>query len=262
MSRRKQDWPAALGVGDGLAAFFAGIGFVITTPGVWLYALVPVTLLLVLACGGCVGGGIGAWETAFHIVGEEAGTWGKVGGWLLTVLLGLLFIALGLLASLALAQPLSGFALDAIVHAQERALTGRAFPKAPFLVCAWNALRVALLSFALAAPLLVLLFLIGLIFPPAAVVTVPLKFLVCGWMLAWDFFDYPLTMRRLGMGERIEWMGRHFLAFTAFGLAWALVIVVPGVVLLLLPMGVAGATQMVVAADRAEERRSEEEERW
>jgi CysZ protein len=249
MSRRQERRTAALGVGDGVAAFLGGIGFVIATPGVWLYALVPVTVLTVLACGGCVGGGFGAWETAFHIVGKEAGAWGQVGGWALTVLLGLAFVVLAMLTSLALAQPLSGFALDAIVHAQEKVLTGRASPRASLLVSAWNASRVALLSLVCGVPLLVLLLLIGVLFPPATVVTVPLKFVVCGWMLAWDFFDYPLTMRGLGMGARIEWMGRHFLAFTAFGLAWALVIVVPGVVLLLLPMGVAGATQMVVAAD-------------
>lgn len=260
MSRRKKGRPAALGVGAGLDAFISGIGFVVGTPSVWLYAAVPATILLFLACGGCVGGAVGAWETAFHIVGQEAGTWGQVGGWLLTVLLAILFILLGLLAALALAQPLSGFALDAIVHAQEKALTGRASPKASFLRCAWNALRVALLSFLFGVPLLVLLSLIGLLFPPAAVVTVPLKVLVCGWMLAWDFFDYPLTMRGLGMRARMAWMARHFLAFTTFGVCWALLMVVPGLVLLLLPMGVAGATHLVVAADRAEEGRCKEQE--
>jgi CysZ protein len=250
MSRREEERAAALGVGDAFEAFFSGIGFVLTTPGVWPYALVPVTVLLVLACGGCVGGAVGAWRTAFAVVGQEAGAWGQAGGWLLTVLLALLFIALGLLAALALAQPLSGFALDAIVHAQERALTGHASPKPPVLVSAWNALKVALFSFLLGAPALVVLFLIGLAFPPAAVVTIPLKLLVCGWMLAWDFLDYPLTMRELGLRARVAWVARHFEAFTTFGLLWAVLIVVPGLVLLLLPMGVAGAAQLVVAADR------------
>ncbi len=109
----------------------------------------------------------------------------------------------------------------------------------------------ALLSFLLGAPALVVLFLIGLAFPPATVVTVPLKLLVCGWMLAWDFLDYPLTMRELGLRARVGWVARHFGAFTVFGLMWAALVVVPGLVLLLLPMGVAGAAQLVVAADRA-----------
>jgi CysZ protein len=252
MSGRNREPAPALGVGDGLGAFLGGIGFVIATPGVWLYALVPVTALLLLACGGCVGGAVGAWETVFHFIDREAGAWKQVEGWLLTVVLAVLFIVLGLLAALALAQPLSGFALDAISHAQEKALTGRASPKPPALASTWNALKVGLFAFLLGAPVLVVLTAIGLVFPPAVVVTIPLKILVCGWMLAWDFVDYPLTMRDLGLGARLAWVGRHFLAFTTFGVLWTLLAVVPGLVLLLLPMGVAGATQMVVMADRAQ----------
>jgi CysZ protein len=99
--------------------------------------------------------------------------------------------------------------------------------------------------------LLTILFLISFFFPPAAVVTVPLKFIVCGWMLAWDFIDYPLAMRGVGLEQRFAWVGRNFGAFTLFGLAWALLVILPGVVLLILPMGVAGATQLVIADDEA-----------
>jgi CysZ protein len=251
MSGRKWDQAPTLGVGDGLGAFLGGVGFVIATPGVWLYALVPVTVLLLLACGGCVGGAVGAWETAFHFIDRQAGAWKQVEGWLLTVVLAVLFIVLGVLAALALAQPLSGFALDAISHAQEKALTGRASPKPFVLASAWSALKVGLVAFLLGAPVLVVLTVVGLVFPPALIVTIPLKILVCGWMLAWDFVDYPLTMRDLGLGARFGWVGRHFLAFTTFGVLWALLVIVPGLVLLLLPMGVAGATQMVVMADGA-----------
>jgi CysZ protein len=251
MSERSREQPPALGLGDGLGAFLGGIGFVVTTPGVWLYALVPVTVLLLLACGGCVGGAWGGWEAAFGIVGQEGGGWKQAEGWLLTVLLAILFMALSLLAALALAQPLSGFALDAISHAQEKALTGRASPKPSALASAWNALKIGLFAFLIGAPILIALTVVGLLVPPATIVTIPLKFLVCAWMLAWDFVDYPLTMRDLGLGARITWVANNFAAFTVFGLLWAGLVVVPGLVLLLLPMGVAGATQLVVMADRA-----------
>ena len=46
-------------------------------------------------------------------------------------------------------------------------------------------------------------------------------------------------------------MGRHFGAVTAFGAAWALLVIVPGIVLVLLPMGVAGAARLVVEAEGA-----------
>ena len=45
-------------------------------------------------------------------------------------------------------------------------------------------------------------------------------------------------------------MFQHFAAFTAFGVAWSLVVIIPGVVLFILPMGVAGATTLVVEGER------------
>jgi CysZ protein len=112
------------------------------------------------------------------------------------------------------------------------------------LLSTTTAVAVALL---IGGSLLVVLFLVSFFFPPATVVTVPLKVLVCGWMLAWDFIDYPLAMRGVGLERRFAWVGRNFGAFTALGVLWALLVVVPGAVLLVLPMGVAGATRLVVA---------------
>ena len=43
----------------------------------------------------------------------------------------------------------------------------------------------------------------------------------------------------------LRWCLRHFGAFTLFGVLWAGLCIVPGVVLLILPMGVAGATRML-----------------
>jgi CysZ protein len=106
-----------------------------------------------------------------------------------------------------------------------------------------------LFSLSVGGSALTVLFLITLYFSPAAVVTVPLKFLVWSWMLAWDFLDYPLGLRGLGVIARIRWVLRHFGAFTVFGALWATVCIVPGIALLLLPMGVAGATRLVLRDD-------------
>jgi uncharacterized protein involved in cysteine biosynthesis len=53
----------------------------------------------------------------------------------------------------------------------------------------------------------------------------------------------------MGLSARLQWVGQHFGAFTLFGFLWAMVAVVPGIILLLLPMGVAGATRMVLRDD-------------
>jgi CysZ protein len=231
----------------GLEAFGGGIGFVIATPSVWGYALAPVGMLLLLSCGFL---GLGFWGSdhlSSSLFGPDPGVWGQIGYWgLMIPLVVVSFVAAALLA-LSLAQPLSGFALEAIVHAQEFALTGTAPPKASFLAALVSTTTAVAISLFVGGTLLVILFLVSFFFPPAAVVTVPLKVLVCGWILAWDFIDYPLAMRGIGLEGRFAWIGRNFGAFTLFGVLWALLVVVPGVVLLVLPMGVAGATRLVVA---------------
>jgi CysZ protein len=231
----------------GLEAFFGGIGFVIATPRVWGYALVPVGISLLLSCGSL---GLGIWGShhlSSRVIGTDPGVWGQIGYWvLMSALVAVCFLAAALLA-LSLAQPLSGFALESIAHAQEIALTGTAAPKASFLAALVSTTTAVVVALLVGGTMLAILFFVSFFFPPAAVVTVPLKVLVCGWMLAWDFIDYPLAMRGVGLEGRFAWVGRNLGAFTLFGVLWALLVVVPGVVLLVLPMGVAGATRLIVA---------------
>ncbi|HEY7327416.1 MAG TPA: EI24 domain-containing protein [Gemmataceae bacterium] len=242
---------AQVTVWDGLQAFGGGISFVIVTPRVWGYALVPVGMLLLLSCGLL---GLSVWGShhlSARLIGPDAGTWGQIGYWGLMVALNMVGLLAAVLLALSLAQPFSGFALESIAHAQELDLTGTAAPKASFLAALVSTTKAVVIALLVGGTLLTILFLISFFFPPAAVVTVPLKVLVCGWMLAWDFIDYPLGMRGVGLEGRFAWVGRNFAAFTLFGALWALLVVVPGVVLIILPMGVAGATRLVVADERA-----------
>jgi CysZ protein len=231
----------------GLEAFLGGIGFVIVRPRLWGYALVPVGMLLLLFCGLL---GLGFWGSdhlSSWLIGPDPGVWGQIGYWGLRSALVIVCILAAVLLALSLAQPLSGFALESIAHAQEIALTGTAALRASFFAAMVSTTTAVVFALLIGGSMLAMLFLVSFFFPPAAVVTVPLKVLVCGWMLAWDFIDYPLAMRGVGLVGRFAWVGRNFGAFTLFGVLWALLVVVPGVVLLVLPMGVAGATRLVVA---------------
>lgn len=235
---------------SGLEAFGGGIGFVIASPRVWGYALVPVCMLLLLSCGFF---GLAYW--GFHhlstwLIGPDSSASGQIAYWGMMIPLLVVGLIASVLLALSLAQPLSGFALESIAHAQEIALTGTAAPKASFVGALVSTSKAVVVSLLVGGALLVILFLVGFFFPPAAVVTVPLKVLVCGWMLAWDLLDYPLAMRGVGLEERFAWLGRNFGAFTMFGVLWALLVVVPGMMLVILPMGVAGATRLVVADGR------------
>ena len=238
----------AVGVGEGLEAFFGGIHFIVTTPSVWLYALVPGFMVLLLACALGWLGIWGAGQVVSALIGQTSGFWSTAGSWALTILLAVPAALFALLLAVILAQPFSVFALEAIVHAQERALGVASGPPPTLFQSMLLSLRVALFALAIAVPTYVLFFVVDVVYPPALVATVPLRVLFSAWLLAWNFLDYPLTLRGMGLQARLRWISERQGAFTSFGLAWAFMLVLPGMALFLLPMGVAGATRLVVVS--------------
>ena len=83
-----------------------------------------------------------------------------------------------------------------------------------------------------------------------AVVTFPLKFCVSALLLAWDLLDYPLGMHRVDVPARLAFFKHNFWGLFVFGAFGAIILLVPGLGLLLLPFGVAGATRLVMKAKR------------
>jgi CysZ protein len=238
-----------VGVGDGVSAFFGGFGFIIGTPSAWGWALVP---MLVAAALLGVTGTLGVWgATALHHHMHAEGALAAAGAAVLYVLLIAIAIVLAFAVACALAQPLSGFALERLAKKQERAL-GRE-PREhsdSFGVSIFRTLRVTLVSLAVGLPIIALLALVTLLFPPASVVTVPLKFFVVAMMVAWDFLDYPLGVRGARVRERLDFVGHNFGSVAVFGMLCALLLLVPGLGLVVLPAGVCGATRLLVKAER------------
>jgi CysZ protein len=241
---RERSRQGAGGVLGGLNAFFGGIGFIVSTPAVWGWSFVPLGFMAILSIGVCGLSWWGAWEASKAMIGEA-----NFGTWTLTVLFGLMGAMLALLIALTLAQPCASFALEAICRAQERAMVGRATPAVPYWASLLRNLKVIVATLILGSGSMLLLFTIEFFFLPAAIVTVPLKFLIGGWLMAWNFLDYPLGLRGMGLRASIGWVFRHFGAVTVFGMTWWSLVLFPGAVLLLLPMGVAGATRLVVETD-------------
>jgi CysZ protein len=205
---------AALGFFAGVRALFGGVAFIVTTPSAWGWAMIPVLVAGLLFGGAATLAIWGGSQLSDHLV------------------LRILFWAIGLVVAfvlaMSLAQPLSGFALDAIARKQELALGGRVWPSQPVLTGALRSLRVTLTALAIGLPILAVLAVVTFLFPPAGVVTVPLKFLATGVLAANDLLDYPAVL--------------------GFGVATAALLLIPGVGLFLLPFGVAGATRMVMEA--------------
>jgi CysZ protein len=242
-----------MGFFDGVGAFVQGAGFVVRRPSLWGWAAVPVICATVLTVGL---GSVALWgaaELATRWLAAPDGT--TASGWLafgivaVRVVLSLIGMVVAFLVATTLAQPLSGFALDAIARSQELALGGRRWPEQRGLGPAARSFFVTLTALAVTLPLLALLSLVTFAFPPASVVTIPLKFLVTGMAVAYDFLDYPLSLRGQGVGGRLAFIRRHLAGVVGFGVAGAVLLLVPGIGLFLLPFGVAGAARFVVTAE-------------
>lgn len=243
--------PTIVGFWTGTKCFFQGWGFIAGRPANWPLALVPVAVALVLFGGLGALGIWGALRASEAIVGANPGTWGSIGGWVITVVLSIVGLLVALLGGMSLAQPMSGVALESLSRRQEQALGVPAWPDQSFWESTFRSLRVTLAALLLGTSLIAVLTLVEIVFAPAAVVTTPLKFVVSALLVAWDLLDYPLGMRGVRVRDRISWVFSHFWPVFGFGAAAAALMLVPGVALILLPIGVCGASRLVVEIDRA-----------
>lgn len=234
----------AVGFVDGVRAFASGAGFILGKPSIWPWAAIPIAAATVLFAGFGALGLWGAGRLADSIVGEPGGA-----SWVLRILFGLVALLVAYFVAATLAQPVSGFALDEIARRRDLELGGRRSPSQPWARSAWRSLWVSAGALALSLPPLLFLALVTFFFPPASVVTVPLKFVVTALAVAYDFLDYPLSLRGEGVRARFRFIRAHPGAVLGFGLAAAICLLVPGVGLFFLPFGVAGAAGLVAKAD-------------
>jgi CysZ protein len=226
---------------DGTRALFGGLGFLFRTPAAWPLALVPVVVagLVTLLLGSTaaalvlprVTAALAPRSSVLAVVAE--------------VLAALLLLIVAALAGVAVAQPLSGPALNRIVRRVEAEAGAPAWPATGAGEDMLRALQSMLVGYTFGLPVLGILALISLLFPPAAVVTFPLKLVVLALLFAWDLCDYPLSIHGLPVAARISLVWRHARAMIGFGAGLALVSLIPCVGLLFLPIGVAGAARLM-----------------
>jgi CysZ protein len=225
---------------DGTGALFSGFGFVLRTPAVWPPALVPV------AVGGLVSALLGG--GALHVIAPAvARLLGPRWGFLATIVeivVSALVLLVAALVGFGVAQPLSGPALNRIVRRAEADLGAPAWPPSGVVEDVGRALQSLAVSYAFGLPVLAVLYVITLFFPPAAVVTFPVKLLVLAILVAWDLCDYPLSIHGVPVRTRVAFMARNARAMVGFGFGLGLLSLVPCAMLLVLPAGVAGAARL------------------
>jgi CysZ protein len=239
------------GLVAGAGAMLSGLAIIVKTPALWPLALVPAAIGTALTAAlsavaiGWIPGIVARWLGAGHP------TLGVIAGVLATVIA----ILFALMVGFGLAQPLSGFALEKIVHHVEATEGVPAWPTTSFLVNLQRSLVSVVVSFVFGAPVLALLMIVNVVVPPAVVVTVPLKLIVVALLVAWDLCDYPLSIRGVPIRERVAFMARNASAMVGFGFGLALLSLVPCALLFAIPAGVAGATRLIAGIERAEGRR-------
>lgn len=223
----------------GTRELFAGFGFIAKTPSVWPLALVPVAVAgVTTAIVGTTLAAIVVPRVA-ALVGPHA-----VLAVLAKILAAVLVLILAALVGAAVAQPLSGPALNRIVRRVEADLGAPAWPDTGFVEDMGRALGSMLVGYMFGLPLLLLLSIVSFAVPPAVVVTFPLKLVVLALLFAWDFCDYPLSIHGMPLGARIALVVRHARVMIGFGLGLALLSLIPCAPFFALPIGVAGAARL------------------
>lgn len=228
----------------GFRTLFSGMARLARLPRSHPYALVPALVFLVLETGFVLLSvrGLSPWvrdelagETLWRNAGAEALSW-------LSVAVGTL---LGWFVAALVTPPVSAPALERIVAIVEHDL--RVSPRASLGLFEefWCGLRASTLGLALFVPPAVLLSAFEFVAPVVAVVTTPLKLALGALGVSWSLIDYPLTLRGIGVRERLAFMRANAPSVLGFGSAFALTFWLPCCGILLLPVGVAAATELL-----------------
>jgi uncharacterized protein involved in cysteine biosynthesis len=157
---------------------------------------------------------------------------------------------IALLVAMLLTPLLCAPVLERLVLLREHALGVAPRPAAGLLKELTCALSSQLGWFVVFGPLLVILWTVALIAPPAAPVISVLQFLVGGAWLALSLLDYPLSLRGLGFRARLALFRRGFSAVFGFGAACGVLFAIPLFGLWGLPVAVVAAAELAVQLER------------
>ncbi len=231
----------------GLGFFMRGVRTVATGPRLWPWAAIPVVINTVLMIG-IVVGALYAWRM-------WGGTWPdswwlEILYWLgIPVLLAVAIIVIFFLFTIVgsvLAAPFNDVLSEKV---EERVLGGRADEPGGFAWFLREMLRavraaVALVSIQVATLLILAVF---MLIPVVGGIPFLLGSIV---FAAMDFLDVIMDRKRLRTREKFAFIWNNLSLCMGFGVAAYVSLLVPGVNLLILPAGAAGATLLFLAVDK------------
>jgi CysZ protein len=229
----------------GFTQVFAALGFVWNTPATWPLVLVPAVLFGLLATAASIIGVVWVTPWALSLLPGSHGFWITAAEWAARLLLYLVSLIGGVWVALLLTPPLSGPALESLVAEQERALQLPERTPSGFFGELWLGFRAQAVAVGFALPVLVLLAVVELFVPPAAIITTPLGAMVTALALAWNLFDYPLTLHGVSASDRLGFVAANVGPVLGFGLGFSALFWIPCFGILMLPVGVVAATRLL-----------------
>lgn len=222
-------------------------------PALWKWLIAPAVITLVLLVA-LVAGVVHLVDPLVGWVVGQLPSWlASVAGPLLTLLIVVALSFCALILFVSVAGAVAGPFNELLSEHLEATLTGR--PAAPFSfpVFARDAVLGVLHSLRrLAASLvgLAIVFVVGLVPVIGTIAAV----LIGGWLsarsAAYDSYDAVLARRSLAYRDKLAYLARHRSRTFGLGLAVAGLLLVPGINLIALGLGAAGATVAVHAIER------------
>lgn len=238
----------AAGFVSGVSAFLVGMRLVLPGGGLFRYALGPVItaalLLVMLAVGAFL---LARMLLVDWLTSIDFAPWLSWVGAVLALLLSMLIAYFIFSPVMKIFGPLY---MDPICERVHKRYTGAAligprsadaFTKRQLfaLVQSLKWLGVTLLV-EIPLTILALVSLVGF------VAVLPISALIQGS----DLMDYPLALRHYGLKQKLKWSRDHLGATLGFGAAASLCILIPGLNLFAIPAGAAGATVLMLAAEK------------
>ena len=257
-SQHRLDAPASAAQGSrsrlaglraGAKAPFCGLSFLIRNPRLWPLALVPMAVASAIFLGGSCLSVLWLPRWIESVTGPGDAWYQVAGVAVLQFAAALSGVLLSVLLAVALAQPLSGPALERLVRAMQEQIGATQRPQVPWWRDMGRSSLGAAVGLAVTVPLLTVLFLVDLTIPLGWVIAFPLKLIVTGMFITWDLMDYPFSVRGWRIGIRARWIRSHLGSAFGFGLSLAVIFLIPGMQLLLLPVGAVGATWLLHQID-------------
>ena len=235
-----------IGFWHGFTAPFAAARSLFRQPRSWPYVVLPTVVFLLIEAAFIVI----AWRFLAPWIDASLPQGGSTQSLLVKLLSALVMAFAGWIAAIMLAPAISAPALERIVNITEAELRAPARAPLGFVAEFCCAMRSMVWSTARTLPVVGALSLLELLLPPVSVVVTPFKLLLGALGLAWGLFDYPLTLRGIRAQERFAFMKRHWTVVLGFGTGFSLLFCIPCFGIVMLPLGVAGATRLYWALER------------